>query len=83
MKTALSTAIEQIQKERDYLKIDPFLIDAAFMQCINIMKELLPTEREQIENAYGDGYRDGVDLDESFENSQHYYNKTYGNESEN
>ena len=45
------------------------------LAIISVMKSLLPTERENIENGYNEGYNDGADMDNS--RNLNYFNNKY------
>ena len=97
MKTALQQAIDRLEgkisdrkqkaigkpkKEKDFLQEEIH----AIRECINDIKELLPTEREQIEKAFMDGQEnlslEYGGLSDMAVQLTDYYNKTYGNETQ-
>lgn len=77
--TALQKALQQISEYRDTYNpmCDEFtMID----NCVDKLTDLLPYERETIEEAYSDGVNDeafGRLLGSVADNSQDYFTKTY------
>ena len=69
MKTAIRTALENIEKERMGF-IDPEYY-FGLGRAAKILTDLLPTEEEQIKQAYGDGLNphryDNCNRDEYFD----------------
>ncbi len=75
--TALTKALQQIKADSEYKHIH---YQSACDKAIQILTDLLPYEREQIEAAYGDGVNDeafGRLLGSVADNSQDYFTKTY------
>lgn len=56
--------------------------DCTPMDCLMKAKELLKVEKEQIMDANATGYTDGIlyanGEDWHYQNSEHYYDETYG-----
>lgn len=81
MQTALMKAIEQIQQEIDKWESQtPTPVRGALLRCREICKDLLPTEREVIEEAYDDGINDGHEENpkrKQYRNAQHYFNTKF------
>lgn len=73
MKTVLTQAIEQIQtKAKEYDGMDNAF--TCFAECVLILTQYLPSEREQIEQAYRDGYSD---RETHRQYNKYYFTQTY------
>jgi len=70
MKTAIQQLIDWVHNE---LKLEGY----EHQQIIDKATDLLSVERQQIEKAYDAGYRDGLNDDWKFFDSQDYYEKNY------
>jgi len=55
-KTAMQLLIEQLEYQKDAIPIEPYQKGLAY--AIQAAKLKLETEREQIEEAYDEGYKD-------------------------
>lgn len=75
MKTPIQIAIEKIENEMEtnYYTSDQV---EALAGCMEILTELLPTEREVIEEAYIAGFNNARS-DKPFEFSEQYYTQTF------
>lgn len=58
-KTPIQQAIEQIQKNAKYTALH---YQSACDDCIAILTDILPTERDVIEEAWDTGKQDGKDM---------------------
>jgi len=68
------TAMQQAIDGADILPLDQHAIQV----FKDYLTSLLPTEREQIEGAYNDGYDDGAD--EGHYNDGQYFTNTFKND---
>ena len=72
---ATKTALQQFIEWGDKMMLEHPLKLLSFAEAIDKAAELLIVEREQIEDAYGDGLNTHRT---NFCNRNEYYNKTYG-----
>ncbi len=77
MKTAMQMAIEalQIEMQKATEQHSPN-IASGFHHSIIILQSFLPTEKEQIEQAYVQGREDEYHKEDT-KNAQEYYQETY------
>lgn len=79
MKTALEQAIGWFNELKKDCKSMSDLL--SIETTIFRLQKLLPTEREQIEAAYLQGEKDGINdadgHDQDYENASDYFNQTY------
>ena len=77
MKTPITEAIEKIKFAQKHIISNTQYAqgyDGGLSDCINVLTELLPKEKEVIEKAFDDGFSDaGL----SFLNGQTYFNETF------
>lgn len=78
-KTAMQAMVDYLENRS---KDRPFLpVVKELNAVISTAKGLIEKEREQIEEAYNYGYRDGINTNERYESysgSDNYYNSKYG-----
>lgn len=84
-KTAVTQLLDIIKGVAEYSEDNPFI-----NQILKSEKKLLEIEKQQIKNAFNQGYRDAeMDLGKiadddvaDYENAENYYNETYGGKNE-
>ncbi len=89
MKTVVEELIEKLQEIHRQYPVNNALnrsVKGAYVDCVILAKELLTKEKQQIADAYNQGYRDGENAEEStkalidvsqWADAENYYNKTF------
>jgi predicted hotdog family 3-hydroxylacyl-ACP dehydratase len=78
----MKTALQQFIEWGDKMMLEHPLKVLSFAEAIDKAAELLIVEREQIEDAYGDGLFDGSMDDVNDRMHKQYYNETFGGNNE-